>query len=289
MAEPAVDPIAFYSAPGPITEPGRLAPLLNGLPADLPSLVGVVQGLLLHVFWAERYGEKLSEERKGEVQLRKVERMLARIAELDDRPLTFARPLDRRLVGNCRDFSALLAALLRHQGSPARARCGFGAYFLPSHYEDHWVCECWRADEGRWALADAQLDAFQRRLLGVAFDPLDVPRDQFITGGRAWQMCRSGGADPDSFGIFDMHGLWFIRGNVVRDLLALGKLEVLPWDVWGIMAESEAAKADPAVAAEELGELDRLAALTLAGDGAFAEVLAAGEDARVRPPSGWVA
>jgi hypothetical protein len=46
--------------------------------------------------------------------------------------------LAKRLVGNCRDFSTMLCAMLRHQGVPARARCGFGAYFLPNHYEDHW-------------------------------------------------------------------------------------------------------------------------------------------------------
>jgi len=281
------DLTSFYATPGPITNPGPHAPCLDGLPTSVGELVEIIQGLLLHVHWAERYGIRLSEERKQEVQLRTVSRMLARIAELDAGPLAVARPLDRRLVGNCRDFSTLLCALLRHQGIPARARCGFGAYFLPNHYEDHWVCEHWKADEGRWALVDAQLDALQRQTLGVSFDPLDVPRDQFIAGGRAWQMCRSGEADPDAFGIFDMHGLWFVRGNVVRDLLALGKIEVLPWDHWGLMVESDAAKAAPAVADEELRAVDRLAALTLAGDGALPEILAAGEDERVRPPSEW--
>ena len=94
---------------------------------------------------------------------------------------------------------------------PARARCGFGAYFLPNHYEDHWVAEYWNAAEERWVLVDAQLDEFQRREMQVAFDPLDVPRDQFIVGGAAWKMCRSGVADPDSFGIFDMRGLIILR------------------------------------------------------------------------------
>jgi hypothetical protein len=31
-------------------------------------------------------------------------------------------------------------------------------------------------------------------------------------------LCRSGQPDPDTFGIFDMHGLWFVRGNFVRDV-----------------------------------------------------------------------
>ena len=41
-------------------------------------------------------------------------------------------------MGNCRDFSTMLCTVLRYQNTPARARCGFGAYFLPDHYEDHW-------------------------------------------------------------------------------------------------------------------------------------------------------
>jgi len=70
--------------------------------------------------------------------------------------------------------------------------------------------------------------------LGISFDPLDVPRDQFLTAGVAWQMCRTGQDNPDHFGIFNMRGLWFVRGNLVRDLLALNTIEILPWDVWGV-------------------------------------------------------
>jgi hypothetical protein len=43
---------------------------------------------------------------------------------------------------------------------------------------------------------DAQLDELQREVLKIPFDPLDVTRDQFIVGGRAWQMCRSGSGYP---------------------------------------------------------------------------------------------
>lgn len=160
-------------------------------------------------------------------------------------------------MGNCRDFSVLLAALLRQQGTPARARCGFGRYFLPNHYEDHWVCEYWNADRGRWALVDAQLDALQCQALNIGFDPLDVPRDQFIVGGLAWQMCRANQADPETFGIHDMHGLWFVRGDFVRDVAALNKMELLPWDAWALMEHR-----DDELQASDLALLDDLASLT---------------------------
>jgi len=202
-----------------------------------------------------------------------VDAKLARILSLDPRPLTEPRPPEQRLVGNCRDFSVLLCAMLRHQGVPARARCGFGTYFLPNHYEDHWVVEYWSESAGRWVMVDAQLDAFQCRALGMDFDPLDMPPGRFVTGGAAWQLCRTGAADPDSFGIMDMHGLWFVGGDLVRDFLALNKLEILPWDAWRLMHGPEAPYPP-----EELAQLDHVAALTLEPDARFAELRALYED-----------
>lgn len=270
MSDHSTNPQAFFAHPGPLTDPRRHAHLFAGLPADIPGLCRVVQGLLLHIFWAERYGVQLSDKRKQEVEIRPVDRKLDCLLSLDDRPLSVARPPERRLVGNCRDFALLLTAFLRHQAVPARARCGFGAYFMPGHFEDHWVSEYWNAAEQRWTLVDPQLDAIQSQTLKIAFDPLDVPRDQFIVAGQGWQMCRLGLAEPEAFGIFDMHGWWFIRGNVVRDVLALNKVELLPWDGgWGLLA---GLPDEAALPGSQAGLFDQLAALSLAGDDVFAQL-----------------
>jgi hypothetical protein len=250
----------FFATPGPITALNGQAGAFQGLPADIDRLRRIVQGLVIHVFWAGHYQVRLDETRQAELQLRHVPRQLARLLELDPRPLTEARPPERRLVGNCRDFSTLLTAMLRARGLPARARCGFGRYFEPGRHIDHWVCEYWHAGQGRWLLADAQLDNVQCQALGIRFDPLDVPRDQFIVGGLAWQLCRQGRADPDTFGIHDMHGLWFVRGDLVRDVAALNKVELLPWDGWGLCDAR-----DDELKEGDLALLDRLAELT-AGD-----------------------
>ena len=271
------DALTFYAHPASITEAGPYASLLDGLPADIGELCKVVQGVTVHIFWAERYGLSLSEPRKSEVQLRTLAWRLARTLELDPRPLTQARPLEKKLVGNCRDFSVLLVSILRHQGVPARARCGFGTYFIPGHYEDHWVAEYWNAQQRRWVLVDAQLDSFQCEAMKIPFNPLDVPRDQFIVGGKAWQLCRRGEADADHFGIFDMHGLGFVRGNFVRDAAALNKIELLPWDCWGIIEKPELA--DPA----DLVCLDHLAGLTCGNVPEFGAVRSLYQsDARLR-------
>jgi len=183
--------------------------------------------------------------------------MLARLEEIEGGSIVESRQLNKRLVGNCRTFSVLLAAMLQSQGKPARARCGFGRYFNPGWFEDHWVCEYWSDEQSRWIMVDSQLDDFQIQELQVEFDPLDVPPDQFIVGGKAWESCRSGEANPDKFGIFDMHGLWFVRGNLIRDVAALNKVELLPWDGWGLIDRE-----DKNITQDELSLLDMIASMT---------------------------
>ncbi|NDJ74911.1 MAG: transglutaminase domain-containing protein [Chloroflexi bacterium] len=279
MAATTTDPLVYYALPGLMTDPGDHAVMLNDLPSGIPALVQVVQNNLIHIWWTERYGLQLPEERKREAQIRRFSTMLAYIKTVDDRPLTIARPMEQRLVHNCRHFSVFLCALLRHQGIPARPRCGFATYFAPNHHEDHWVCEYWDAGQGRWVLVDAQLDAFQQNALSVSFDPLDVPRDQFLTGGVAWQICRRDEADPNTFGIFHLKGMWFVQGNLVRDLAALNRMELLPWDNWGVMDGPDADTE------ETLALMDQTAVITLADNGSFAEMRAFYEgDERLRVP-----
>ena len=250
---------SYYAQHSRMSDPGTYVSLYENLPTSISELVKLVQGITIHVFWAERYGLKVPPERMDELQLRSMQRRLARTIELDPRPLSEPRPIDKKLLGNCRDHSLLLTSLLRHQGVPARARCGFGAYFMPDHFEDHWVTEYWNQSQSRWVLVDAQLDELQCDVMNIPFNTSDVPRDQFIVGGKAWQMCRSGEQDPDKFGIFDMHGLGFVRGNLVRDLASLNKMELLPWDCWGVILNEQLD--DP----DDLAALDEIAALT-AGD-----------------------
>ena len=150
MPQIANDPLEYYAHPGLFTDPREQAEMFKGLPTTIPELCQVVQGNLLHIFWAERYGVKLSDGRKAELNIRSVAERLAHIRQTNPMPLTIPRPAEERMVGNCRDFSLLLCSILRYQGVPARARCGFATYFEPERYEDHWICQYWKADEGRW-------------------------------------------------------------------------------------------------------------------------------------------
>ncbi|MCE9649917.1 MAG: transglutaminase-like domain-containing protein [Parvibaculum sp.] len=272
--------VDFYRRSGAMTDGGARAPLLDGLSREMPALARVAQGLLLHEHWAGAYGAALSNARLQEPHIRSLEAMLDRLLAHDGRPLGEARAPEKRLVGNCRHFSLLFAAMLRRQGVAARARCGFGAYFEPGRFVDHWVCEYWSEDQGRWVMADAQLDELQRAALKLNFDPLDVPRERFLVAGEAWAQAREGKADPEKFGIFDMHGLWFIGGNLLRDVAALNNMEMLPWDCWGAMTEAH----DP-WDAEKLDFFDRLAAMTRGPEVAVADLRGLYEgDERLRVP-----
>ncbi len=254
------DPLAYYAAQGPYSDPGARAALLDSLPADVAALCAIVQGLLIH----DHYGPLLHGPLpvNGHPPSREtlpVSERLDAILATCPAPLAEARPPLGRSVGTCRDFALLLCALLRHRAVPARVRCGFASYFAPGAWEDHWVCEYWNAGEGRWALADAQLDPAQRHHLAVDFDAADLPRSRFLPAWRAWRLCRSGAADPARFGHGEVTGEWFFQVNLARDLLALRKQEVSDWDRWR-KAPPETRTLDAAGVAH----CDRLAALAKA-------------------------
>lgn len=269
--------LEIYRAPLDMTDPGHQARRFDDLPQDVSQLAKVVQGLLIHQHISPAYGVSLSDAQLAEPHIRGVEPMLDRIFARDPKPLSDARPEPERLVGVCRHFTLLHVAMLRRQGIAARARCGFGAYFENGKFVDHGVTEYWAESQQRWVLVDAQLDRRQRELFRIGFDPLDVPRDQFLVAGDAWQLCRTGQADPEAFGILDMHGLWFIAGNVIRDVAALNNHEMLPWDVWGAMARSDAEL--------DLPFFDHLAALSREPDAHRDELSRVYVDRRVAVPA----
>lgn len=266
------DALDFYATPGPLTVLDGWDAALAGMPTDPVEVARVVQGLVVHVHMAGFYGVELTPEREWETQTRAAHDVVRLLLERDPRPLAEARPPADRFPGNCRHLSTLTVALLRRAGIPSRTRCGFAGYFEPGKWVDHWVVEHW--DGERWVTLDAQVDSRQRELFGLEADPADLPPGFFLRAGEAWQRCRSGEEDGERFGILDMWGRWFIPSNVARDLAALNKVEVLPWDGWG---DGLAGPDDPPDAL-----VDEVAGLTLSDDlAAIRERYASDPDLRV--------
>jgi Transglutaminase-like superfamily len=253
---------SWYAEPAPMTD----------VPADVPAVADVrafVQGCLIHTIWAPAYGVEKVRDRR---QTRTTKEMLDAVKAIDARPLDVPREPIQRAGVVCRHFSTLAVALLRRDGVAARARCGFATYFEPEKYVDHWIVE--QYDGSRWVQRDFQLDSVQLQATGASFDPDNLPTGAFLTGGEAWRRIRSGQADAGTFGIFDMWGAWFAHANLVRDLAALRKVEMLPWDTWGCMVTSEDA-IDESFA-------DEIATVTIDGD--LDTVRQAYADERVRMP-----
>src|SRR5579871_3422565 len=171
------DVLDFYRSDGAMTSDPARAALYAALPDDLKSLTRVMHGLLMHQHLAPAYGQALSGERLAEPHIRAMDKMLDQLLAHDASALTSPRPPEKRLVGVCRHFTTLFVTAMRAKGHAARSRCGFGAYFEPGKFIDHWVCEYWNEQQSRWILVDAQIDDLQHQKFNIDFDVLDVPRD----------------------------------------------------------------------------------------------------------------
>ena len=109
------------------------------------------------------------------------------------------------------------------------------------------------------------------------FNPRNLSNEDFYTAGRVWKLCREGKLDAmkcgigcpirPEWGIDSLYGLWFVRGNLLRDFAALNKVETVPylvriskglnWNVWRLVGAS-----DNELTKEDWKILDEIAELT---------------------------
>jgi hypothetical protein len=239
----STDELQFYATQSPFTDPGRFGFLFDHAPEDERDLARWVRNVQFHEVYAAQAGLDLPDEVAGDPAtcdgvVRYLEPTLERIVARDNRPLDCERPKNKCFIGLCRDYAALLCALLRHQGRPARVRCGFAFYFEPdaTFGADHWVTEVWDAAQDRWRLVDSELDPDLPQHRNITVDPFDLPRDRFQVAATAWRFYRDGKVDPGIYGVLgtDIAGAWFMAGNVLRDVAALNKLELTVFDWWGL-------------------------------------------------------
>jgi hypothetical protein len=252
--------------------PGRFTTLAEGDVAsdDIHEVVRVVQGLLIYDLVAKPfYDVELTPDQAAAIHERDTARLLAVARAIDARPLDEVRSAANRVGARCRTFSTLTVAILRAAGVPARARCGFGAYFRPGWLEDHWVAEYWNAAAGRWQMVDAQLDDIWRKMIGFEGDALAITPDEFVTAGHAWRAWRRGDLDAGRCGLsaIDEHGAHWIASNLRLDLASLRKVEMLPWDTWGEGWEPPEQPSE-----SQLHVFDTVADLTVDPDEKFGEL-----------------
>lgn len=227
-------PVIDYAAPGPMTDMSGVTPSAIGSIADTAiDICRPVHALVLQPRGATELG--LDESRFAENQIRPAIGLVDSLLGLNSAPLDVARTPEQRVIGTCRHFAVLSCALLRYRRIPARVRCGFATYFQPGQGLDHWITEYWHASDKRWVRIDSEILG-----LSVLDEPEDLRPGQFLSGGEAWAAYRQGRIDAATFGVYGT-GNWGpaeIRGNAIRDLAALNKVEMLPWDEWGRMEAS---------------------------------------------------
>jgi hypothetical protein len=273
----------FYVSHSRFTDPGAQAAWLDGTPRDVAALREAASQLVFH-YWAlgdpAQHGFPAS--RRAEIDLRYAGDMFARLRELDPAPPRGPREPLHRILGCCRDFTLLFVSMARHHGVPARARVGFASYLRPGWYLDHVVAEIW--DGTAWRLVEPQLQTgFRDPADGTPIDLLDVPRDRFLVGADAWTAARAGDLDPARLVVSPeldlpyLRGLPYARHNLVLDLAALNKHEMILWDLWGVL--DDAAELTPA----GLARADELAELVAGADVEQLRVVFEAGDVRVPP------
>lgn len=225
----------YYTKHSVYSEPKQYANLYKNLPDDIEQLTKIIRGLIVHQHETEKYyGFKLPKGREIEPNTRYVEKIIEKIINMDSSDLTVERIPEKRFIGLCRDFALMLCSILRSKGIPARIRCGFANYFHVDEHVDHWLCEFWDKKENRWILVDTEVDEIERKSYSIpsTFNNLDVTKDEFWLSSKAWEELKKNPEKEKLFGVtsIDIVGAWFVRANLFRDLAALNKIELCPWD-----------------------------------------------------------
>ncbi len=207
-----MDTLSYFATQSAFTDPGDYGSLFADLPKTIPEICQVIQGVFLD--YRERYKYPIVNERLLDTNSRYVKAVLKAVLALDKSPLTTARPEENRFTATCSDYANLFCSILRYQGVPARKRVGFVD------------CNSWEIVEYWDGSAWKQID------------PSGLTEGTFVSAAEAWQACRSGKTDPAPFAgdsNAKLKGMDILRTNLMLDLAAMMKAELLNWDRYGWM------------------------------------------------------
>lgn len=218
---------SFYASQSIYSEPGPYRETLMRGGVEPKSIARWISSFMQHPRGAESEERGFTPEQAADLELRSVTEILSVAVK---RNLLEGDSAQHKVGGVCRDFAILAVSRFRERGIPARLRVGFADYPVPGQWEDHWLCE-WH-DGGRWKRLDVEFAAIG----GLSFDTLDVPRERFLTASEAWFRIKDEPAIASRFGVSSLNlgGEWFVAGSLLREIAALRKLELKPWDYWGL-------------------------------------------------------
>jgi Transglutaminase-like superfamily len=217
---------SFYASHSSYSEPGPYRETLVRGGIEPKSIARWIGSFMQHPRGPESQARGFKPEQTADLELRSIAEILSVAVK---RNLLEGDCIQHKVGGLCRDFALLAVSGFRERGIPARLRVGFADYLVPGHWEDHWLCE-WH-DGMRWNRLDVEFAAID----GVSFDTFDVPAERFLTASKAWFRIREEPEIAAQFGVssLDLGGEWFVAGSLFREIAALRRLELKPWDYWG--------------------------------------------------------
>lgn len=276
----------YYRQQSSFTDPERYLSCFAELPSSVAKLCEITRHLMLH-FMEVQSTHIDARARLHELDLRYLANRMEKLIQLNHTSLLLKRSDGTKSIGCCRDFSLMLCSFLREKNIPARLRFGFSTCHIPGFHHDQVLLEYWSESSQKWCLADARINSYfiQKYNLNKNLEPHDLSYDLFMTAGEAWHLCRSGKKSPHRFGTglsTRVSGWWFIRNKLIQDLAALNKMELLPWDCWGIMLKT---RGDDFMQDDEQIELlDYIADLTAASNIDLEKIRHLYRDERVAVP-----
>ncbi len=207
-----MDTCTYYASQSSITDPAEFGEQLDALPSDPAEVCQALQGLFID--YAAWYSYPVGTERLLQTNDHYVRDILKNILDLNKSPLTTARPIPERVYASTSDYVSLFCAVARRRGIPARKRVGYTSGQMFRSYD---VAEYW--DGKQWQ----------------QIDPAAMLEGEFLSAGRAWRLWRAGTLSPEQFRGDPSRGADVLLANLMLDLAAMNKVELLNWDRYGWM------------------------------------------------------
>ena len=234
------DFINFYTQQSVITELHEYANIFEELPSDIVTLVQIVNNFMLLDSDATYHKFVIPSKNLDEINQRDIYSILSTAFLKHHSTLYVERDITQKVIGTCRDMAVLLCSLLRTKKIAARVRYGFRK--SKYSYYDHTIVEYYDEKKEKLTWVDpCCLSELHRKNRRVNYDMYNVTRQHYVTGADAWYECINNDSSPEQFGVgalMKIRGLWFVRNKMLQDFASLNKIEVLPWDEWGIMHSS---------------------------------------------------
>lgn len=209
-----MDTLTYFASQSPMTDPGAHGEQFAAMPNAVSEICGVIQSLLLN--HEERYKYPIVNERFLCTNARYVSSVIDWILKLtkSKAPLVEGREIPDRFTASSSDYANMFVSIARSKGIPARKRVGF-AGGKSCDVAEYWDGSAWKQ-----------------------IDPSGLIEGEYVSAVDAWMDCRAGKADPAQFTCDSNSkpaGWDALRANLILDLAAMNKIELLNWDRYGWM------------------------------------------------------